>query len=76
MAFFSGKATNDELTLSDELINEITISDELIITCPMYNFQIPSSLKAYFDHVVELIGPFSIPTETMLDFSKTRSATS
>ncbi|MCZ8215328.1 MAG: NAD(P)H-dependent oxidoreductase [Cyclobacteriaceae bacterium] len=53
-AFFSGKSTSDELALSDLLIEEITISDELLITCPMYNFQIPSSLKAYFDHVVRV----------------------
>jgi FMN-dependent NADH-azoreductase len=54
LAFFGGQATRDELALSDELINEIMISDELLITCPMYNFQIPSSLKAYLDHVVRL----------------------
>jgi FMN-dependent NADH-azoreductase len=53
-AFFSGQPTGDELALSDVLINEIIISDELLITCPMYNFQIPSSVKAYFDHVVRL----------------------
>jgi FMN-dependent NADH-azoreductase len=54
LAFFGGQATSDELALSDELINEIMTSDELLITCPMYNFQIPSSLKAYLDHVVRL----------------------
>jgi FMN-dependent NADH-azoreductase len=54
LAFFSGQATRDELALSDLLIDEIMVSDELLITCPMYNFQIPSSLKAYFDHVVRL----------------------
>ncbi|MBA4055769.1 MAG: FMN-dependent NADH-azoreductase [Marivirga sp.] len=53
-AFFSGQPTSDELTLSDILINEITVNNELLITCPMYNFQIPSSLKAYFDHVVRV----------------------
>jgi FMN-dependent NADH-azoreductase len=54
LAFFGGQATGDELALSDLLIDEIMISDELLITCPMYNFQIPSSLKAYLDHVVRL----------------------
>jgi FMN-dependent NADH-azoreductase len=53
-AFFGGQSTGDELELSDVLINEITVSDELLITCPMYNFQIPSTLKAYFDHVVRV----------------------
>lgn len=38
--------------LSDELIEELIRSDEVLITCPMYNFGIPSSLKAYFDHII------------------------
>src|SRR5690606_33575642 len=38
--------------LSDELIDEINRCDDLLITYPMYNFQIPSSLKAYLDHIV------------------------
>jgi FMN-dependent NADH-azoreductase len=34
------------------LIDEIKASDEILITSPMYNFQISSSLKAYIDHIV------------------------
>jgi len=37
--------------LSDELINEVKQSDILVIGVPMYNFGIPSTLKAYFDHI-------------------------
>lgn len=37
--------------LSDELINELKQSDILVIGVPMYNFGIPSTLKAYFDHI-------------------------
>lgn len=51
-AFFNGDITNDGLAMSDELIAEINQCDSLLITCPMYNYQIPSSLKAYFDHIV------------------------
>jgi FMN-dependent NADH-azoreductase len=40
------------LNLSDRLIDELYKSDEILITAPMYNFGIPSSLKAYFDLVV------------------------
>jgi len=53
-AFFGGPASYDNLALSDELINEINVCDEILITCPMYNFHIPSSLKAYLDHVVRV----------------------
>lgn len=37
--------------LSDELIAEIQGADVIVIGVPMYNFGIPSTLKAYFDHI-------------------------
>ena len=39
------------LALSDELIAELRRADLLVLGLPMYNFGVPSSLKAYFDHV-------------------------
>lgn len=36
---------------SDALIAELRAADILVIGLPMYNFGIPSTLKAYFDHV-------------------------
>ena len=36
---------------SDELIAELQAADVLLIGLPMYNFGVPSTLKAYFDHV-------------------------
>jgi FMN-dependent NADH-azoreductase len=36
---------------SDALIEELRAADEIVIGLPMYNFGIPSTLKAYFDHV-------------------------
>jgi len=38
--------------LSDELIAEVKAADVLVIGAPMYNFGIPSTLKAWFDHVL------------------------
>lgn len=35
-----------------ELIAEITGADEIIISAPMWNWSIPSVLKAYFDQIV------------------------
>lgn len=35
--------------LSDELIAELKSHDTLIISAPMYNFNIPTQLKIYFD---------------------------
>ncbi len=36
---------------SDALIAELRAADTIVIGLPMYNFGIPSTLKAYFDHV-------------------------
>jgi FMN-dependent NADH-azoreductase len=36
---------------SDTLIDELRAADVLVIGLPMYNFGVPSTLKAYFDHV-------------------------
>jgi FMN-dependent NADH-azoreductase len=39
-------------TRSDELIAELQNADVVVIGAPMYNFAIPSTLKAWFDHVL------------------------
>ena len=36
---------------SDALIDELKRADVIVLGLPMYNFGIPSTLKAYFDHV-------------------------
>src|ERR1700692_3463371 len=36
---------------SDTLINELQQADVIVLGLPMYNFGVPSQLKAYFDHV-------------------------
>ena len=36
---------------SDALIEELRSADTLVLGLPMYNFGIPSTLKAYFDHI-------------------------
>jgi FMN-dependent NADH-azoreductase len=36
---------------SDRLIAELAQADTLVIGLPMYNFALPSTLKAYFDHI-------------------------
>ncbi|PRD57145.1 FMN-dependent NADH-azoreductase [Sphingobacterium gobiense] len=50
--FHTVRNPSKKLRLSDELIAELFACDEILITVPMYNFGIPSSLKAYFDLVV------------------------
>jgi FMN-dependent NADH-azoreductase len=36
---------------SDRLIDELQRADVIVLGLPMYNFGVPSSVRAYFDHV-------------------------
>ena len=38
-------------SFSDGLIDELERADVIVLGLPMYNFGVPSTLKAYFDHV-------------------------
>ena len=40
------------LTRSNELTDEVLAADVLVLAAPMYNFTIPSTLKAWLDHVL------------------------
>ncbi len=39
-------------TLSEQLIAELRAADEVVIAMPMYNLGVPSTFKAWIDHVV------------------------
>jgi FMN-dependent NADH-azoreductase len=41
----------DVLAYSDALIAELKQADVIVLGLPMYNFGVPSQLKAYFDHI-------------------------
>jgi len=44
-------AQREVAEFSDGLIAEIESADTIVLGLPMYNYGIPSTLKAYFDHV-------------------------
>jgi FMN-dependent NADH-azoreductase len=46
------ESLKEVLRLSDQLTEEVLSSDLLIIASPMWNFGLPSSLKAWIDHIV------------------------
>jgi FMN-dependent NADH-azoreductase len=50
--------------LSDELIAELRAADLLLISTPMYNFSLPSALKAWIDQVVRIGHTFSFSPES------------
>jgi FMN-dependent NADH-azoreductase len=42
----------DVLRVSNELVAELLASDHIAISTPVYNYNIPASLKSYVDHIV------------------------
>src|ERR1700690_807709 len=44
-------AQHSVVAYSDTLINELKQADVIVLGLPMYNFGVPSQLKAYFDHI-------------------------
>jgi FMN-dependent NADH-azoreductase len=44
-------AQNAAVAYSDRLIDEIRRADTIVLALPMYNFGVPSTLKAYIDHI-------------------------
>lgn len=53
-----------ELSYSESLIEELLWADHLLLGVPMYNFCIPSALKAYLDNVVRVNCTFSFDPAT------------
>lgn len=45
-------AEQSALDLSNMLTDEVLAADVLVLAAPMYNFAIPSTLKAWLDHVL------------------------
>ena len=48
------EANQKALLLSNELVNELKEHDIYVVATPMYNWSIPSGLKAYIDQVMRI----------------------
>lgn len=65
----------EAVTLSDQLVQEFLTADEILISSPMYNFGVPSTLKAYIDHIIRAGYTFSYhPQEGFSGLVKTKHA--
>jgi FMN-dependent NADH-azoreductase len=53
--------------LQDELIGELLAADVLLVGAPMYNYSVPSALKAWIDHihVPGRTAPFDVATQPL-----------
>ncbi len=47
-------ALRSAVEVSDALIAELTAADDVLVASPVYNFNAPSTLKAWADHVVRV----------------------
>lgn len=45
------KSESGAVAFADRLIEEVEAADTIVIATPMYNFSIPSTLKAWIDHI-------------------------
>ncbi|WP_114417891.1 FMN-dependent NADH-azoreductase [Marinospirillum perlucidum] len=44
----------DELAISEQLLEEVFAADVLVIGAPLYNFSIPTQLKAWVDRIAQV----------------------
>lgn len=50
-ADFLSKEELESVTFCNNLIQQVTAADIIVIGAPLYNFTIPSTLKAWIDHI-------------------------
>jgi FMN-dependent NADH-azoreductase len=62
------------LALSDALIKEVQSADVLVIGCPIYNFSVPASLKAWIDQICRAGVTFSYSAEGPVGMLKGKKA--
>ena len=60
---------------SDDLIELLKQADEIVLAVPMYNFGIPSSLKAYFDRIARAGMTFKYTETGPVGLLENKSAT-
>ena len=53
----------EALRISDQLIDEFLAADRYVFGVPMYNFNIPSTFKAYIDQIVRANRTFAIDAQ-------------
>ena len=60
--------------ISNELVDELLSADRYVFGAPMYNFNIPSTLKAYLDQIVRVGRTFSVGPDGYQGLVKNKKA--
>jgi FMN-dependent NADH-azoreductase len=55
----------EAIRIGDELIDELLAADIYVLGVPMYNYSIPSTLKAYIDQIVRIGRTFEFAPENL-----------
>ncbi|GAB4368050.1 MAG: FMN-dependent NADH-azoreductase AzoR1 [Elainellaceae cyanobacterium] len=55
----------DAIHISDQLVDQLLAADIYVIGVPMYNYSIPSMLKAYIDQIVRIGRTFEFAPENV-----------
>ena len=63
-AFYTNVNADGCLGVSDALIDELKAADEILISSPVFNYSVPSNLKAYIDQIVRINRTFEYDMET------------
>ncbi len=58
------KVMKADLQLSDELVGELIEHELLVISMPLYNFGVPSGLKAWIDQIVRMGLTFDVSQDS------------
>jgi FMN-dependent NADH-azoreductase len=48
-----GAEERAQVALSDELVEEFLVADAVVVGAPMYNFSLPTPLKAWIDRIAQ-----------------------
>ncbi|MEH1940328.1 MAG: FMN-dependent NADH-azoreductase [Nostoc sp.] len=64
----------EALRISDELVDEFLAADRYVFGVPMYNFNIPSTFKAYIDQIVRINRTVAIEAEGFKGLVKGKKA--
>jgi FMN-dependent NADH-azoreductase len=68
------ESLQEALRLSDQVTEEVLSSDLLVIASPMWNFGLPSSLKAWIDHIVRPGKTFRYTTDGAEGLAREKNA--
>lgn len=62
------------VALSDELIAELKQAEMLVVSAPMYNFSVPSTMKAWVDQIVRAGHTFAVEGNSFRGLLTTKQA--